>query len=62
MSSTVRIQIRTLQPATGVIEEVDLIAEDRRSRTSDPALIDLLNEMDGIENDIDVGRYRRIRY
>ena len=62
MSRTVWLEIRTLQPATGVIEEVDLIAEDRRSRTSDPALIDLLNEMDCIENDIDVGRYRRIRY
>ena len=37
-----------------MIEDVDLIAEDRRSSTGNPALIDLLNEMDGIENDTDV--------
>jgi hypothetical protein len=46
---------RTLQPAMIVVEDVDLIAEDReRYRGSHPLLFQLLNEMDGLAEDADV--------
>ena len=45
---------RKLEPATIVIEDVDLIAEDRRNSRSNPLLVDLLNEMDGLANDMDM--------
>ena len=47
---------RTLQPATVVIEDVDLIAEarDYDPNTCAPLQIDLLNEMDGLASAHDV--------
>ena len=46
---------RTLQPALVVIEDVDLIAEERDVQTGhNPLLFQLLNEMDGLGEDIDV--------
>ena len=46
---------RTLQPAMLVIEDVDLIAEDRgRHPGQHPLLFQLLNEMDGLAEDADV--------
>jgi hypothetical protein len=47
---------RALQPAMVVIEDVDLIAEERtrQSRCSAPLLFELLNEMDGLADDCDV--------
>jgi ATP-dependent 26S proteasome regulatory subunit len=46
---------RTLQPSMVVIEDVDLIAEERDSRMGNhPLLFELLNEMDGLGADIDV--------
>jgi len=45
---------RTLNPSIVVIEDVDLIAEDRKRTKSNPALVDLLNQMDGLANDADV--------
>jgi len=46
---------RVLQPSVVVIEDVDLIAEDRGLRTGQhPLLFQLLNEMDGLGEDIDV--------
>jgi hypothetical protein len=48
---------RELQPAIVVLEDVDLVAEDRglhRQRGQGPLLFDLLNEMDGLENDADI--------
>lgn len=47
---------RTLQPAMVVIEDVDLIAEERSRQTgcSTPLLFELLNEMDGLADDCDV--------
>jgi hypothetical protein len=46
---------RTLQPAMIVIEDVDLIAEDRGMHPGDhPLLFQLLNEMDGLAEDADV--------
>jgi ATP-dependent 26S proteasome regulatory subunit len=46
---------RDLQPAMLVIEDVDLIAEDRnRMVGSAPLLFQLLNEMDGLGEDADV--------
>jgi AAA+ superfamily predicted ATPase len=47
---------RTLAPAIVVVEDVDLIAQDRaqpRMQTG-PLLFELLNEMDGLANDCDV--------
>jgi ATP-dependent 26S proteasome regulatory subunit len=47
---------RALQPATVVLEDVDLVAEERTRH--DPGcnalLFELLNEMDGLEDDADV--------
>lgn len=46
---------RTLQPSVIVIEDVDLIAEDRgRHPGQHPMLFQLLNEMDGLDEDADV--------
>jgi len=46
---------RTLQPAMIVIEDVDLIAEDRGMHPgAHPLLFQLLNEMDGLAEDADV--------
>jgi hypothetical protein len=46
---------RTLQPAMIVVEDVDLIAEDRGMYPGEnPLLFELLNEMDGLAEDADV--------
>jgi ATP-dependent 26S proteasome regulatory subunit len=46
---------RTLQPAMVVVEDVDLIAENRgRHGGEHPLLFELLNEMDGLAEDADV--------
>jgi hypothetical protein len=46
---------RTLQPAMIVVEDVDLIAEDRGMYPGEhPLLFQLLNEMDGLAEDADV--------
>ena len=46
---------RTLQPAMIVVEDVDLIAEDRGQYPGQhPLLFQLLNEMDGLAQDADV--------
>lgn len=47
---------RNLQPATIVIEDVDLIGTDRSLPGGDhnPILFQLLNEMDGLAEDVDV--------
>jgi len=46
---------RTLQPSVVVVEDVDLIAEERGSRMGQhPLLFQLLNEMDGLAADADV--------
>jgi hypothetical protein len=46
---------RTLQPAMIVIEDVDLIAEERSHYGGEtPLLFTLLNEMDGLDEDADV--------
>ena len=46
---------RTLQPAMIVVEDVDLIAEQRDHYGGDtPLLFTLLNEMDGLDEDADV--------
>ncbi len=46
---------RTLQPAAVVVEDVDLIAEERTARPGEhPLLFQLLNEMDGLNSAADV--------
>jgi len=46
---------RTLRPSLIVVEDVDLIAEEREIRMgSQPLLFELLNEMDGLGADLDV--------
>jgi hypothetical protein len=46
---------RTLQPAMVVVEDVDLIAEERGMHPGHhPLLFQLLNEMDGLAEDVDV--------
>jgi hypothetical protein len=46
---------RALQPAMVVVEDVDLIAEDRGAFPGQqPLLFELLNEMDGLREDTDV--------
>ena len=46
---------QTLQPATMILEDVDLVAEDRkRMGGSGPLLFELLNEMDGLRDDADI--------
>jgi hypothetical protein len=46
---------RWLEPSMVIIEDVDLIAEERSDRSCNTAvLLELLNEMDGLAEDIDV--------
>lgn len=46
---------RVLQPATIVLEDVDLIAEERTRNTGcAPLLFELLNQMDGLADDADL--------
>ena len=46
---------RALQPSVVVVEDVDLIAEERGHHLGDnPLLFELLNEMDGLGQDMDV--------
>jgi hypothetical protein len=46
---------RTLQPAMIIVEDVDLIAEERSHYSGEtPLLFTLLNEMDGLDEDADV--------
>jgi ATP-dependent 26S proteasome regulatory subunit len=45
---------RTLQPSMVVVEDVDLIAEDREMYGGGSLLFELLNEMDGLADDADV--------
>lgn len=45
---------RALAPATIVIEDVDLIAQDREQFCSHPLLFELLNQMDGLAEDTDI--------
>ena len=46
---------RTLQPAMIIVEDVDLIAEERGMHSGEqPLLFQLLNEMDGLAEDADV--------
>jgi ATP-dependent 26S proteasome regulatory subunit len=47
--------VRSLQPAVLVIEDVDLIAEDRSMHHGgNPLLFELLNRIDGVDADADV--------
>ena len=46
--------VRRLQPAVLVIEDADLIAEDRSMHQSSPLLFELLNRIDGVDADADV--------
>jgi hypothetical protein len=52
---TVRLA-RLLQPAIVVLEDVDLVAEERTRphAGTNPVLFDLLNHMDGVEEDADI--------
>jgi ATP-dependent 26S proteasome regulatory subunit len=45
---------RALQPSTVIIDDVDLIATKRSYRDSQPVLVELLNQMDGVADDADV--------
>jgi hypothetical protein len=45
---------RTLQPAIIVLEDVDLVAEDRESFGPQPLLLMLLDALDGLSGDADV--------
>lgn len=45
---------RRLQPAVLVIEDVDLIAQDRGLHEASPMLFELLNRIDGVDADADV--------
>lgn len=45
---------RRLQPALMVLEDVDLIAQERDLGDANPLLFELLNELDGIGQDADV--------
>lgn len=46
---------RTLQPATLILEDIDLIAQERQGEgASTPMLFDLLNQMDGLAEDADI--------
>jgi hypothetical protein len=45
---------RSLEPAMLVIEDVDLIAQDRSHYESAPLLFELLNAMDGLDEDADL--------
>jgi ATP-dependent 26S proteasome regulatory subunit len=45
---------RSLEPATVVIEDVDLIARERSHALASPLLFALLNAMEGLDGDADV--------
>ena len=45
---------RALQPATIVIDDVDLVAEERSRGLMNPLMFELLNQMDGLARDADV--------
>jgi hypothetical protein len=45
---------RWLAPSMVIIEDVDLIAEDRTHAANSPVMFELLNQMDGINDDVDV--------
>ena len=45
---------RSLEPAMVVIEDVDLIAQDREDYATAPLLFELLNAMDGLDEDADL--------
>jgi ATP-dependent 26S proteasome regulatory subunit len=45
---------RRLEPSVVVVEDVDLIAQDRSTMSGNPALFELLDEMDGIGSEADV--------
>jgi ATP-dependent 26S proteasome regulatory subunit len=45
---------RDLEPAMVVLEDVDLVAQDRMFDGSGPVLFELLNEMDGLAADADI--------
>ena len=45
---------RRLAPAVLVIEDVDLVAEDRSDHEVSPLLFELLNKIDGVDGDADV--------
>ncbi|MGW0808626.1 AAA family ATPase [Nonomuraea sp. NPDC002799] len=45
---------RKLQPSIVIVEDVDLIAEDRSHHETSPLLFSLLDAMDGISGDVDV--------
>ena len=45
---------RVLEPALVVVEDVDLVAQDRSMGPTNPMLFTLLNEMDGLDGDADV--------
>jgi ATP-dependent 26S proteasome regulatory subunit len=45
---------RTLQPALVILEDVDLVAEEREMYESNPLLFELLNAMDGVGEDADI--------
>lgn len=46
---------RILEPAMVILEDVDLVAEERtREQACGPILFDLLNEMDGLADDADI--------
>jgi hypothetical protein len=48
------ILARALQPSIVILEDVDLVAEERGKRMASPLLIELLNQMDGLADDADV--------
>jgi hypothetical protein len=45
---------RGLQPSTVIIDDVDLVAQDRTAKNSNPMLFELMNQMDGLADDADV--------
>jgi hypothetical protein len=45
---------RSMEPATIVIEDVDLVALDRSHVTQNPLLFELLDAMDGLDDDADL--------
>ena len=55
ISHTVELA-RVLQPSIVVLEDVDLVAEERTRphAGTNPILFELLNQMDGVENDADI--------
>jgi hypothetical protein len=45
---------RSLEPAMVVLEDVDLVAMDREYESTNPLLFELLNAMDGLDEDADL--------